>query len=342
MTRALRNLCCLILVAGVAATVAPAALADAGIPNYRSKLVAVAPTTKGLTVRVVDGDDALELRNATGKNVMVPGYEGEPYLRFPPGRPRRSQRQLARQVPERRAVRGSRFRKGRARRAGRGGSPSPRRGSYVWHEHRIHWMSTLEPPRVKESDGKTFMKIFDWKVPLKVGADPVNVRGTLWWVPTAQLDRADALIAAAATRQARQARAAARAPRRQPTTEAPKAAPAPDDEGRGGGAGGDARSGLVLARAVGGRGRPGSALLGMAVVAVRARRRGSAAPEEGCGEPVRHPARHHRTGRGGARARLGCPARAHATSGADRAGARLDGSRSSRRRSCSTSASLSS
>ena len=31
---------------------------------------------------MVDGDDALELRNATGANVMVPGYEGEPYLRF--------------------------------------------------------------------------------------------------------------------------------------------------------------------------------------------------------------------------------------------------------------------
>ena len=59
-----------------------AASADSGSPNYSSKLVAVTPKTKGLVVRVVDGDDALELRNATGGNVMVPGYEGEPYLRF--------------------------------------------------------------------------------------------------------------------------------------------------------------------------------------------------------------------------------------------------------------------
>ena len=33
-------------------------------------------------MRVVDGDDAIELRNATGKNILVPGYENEPYLRF--------------------------------------------------------------------------------------------------------------------------------------------------------------------------------------------------------------------------------------------------------------------
>ena len=50
--------------------------------NYRSKLVSVAPGVKGLTVTVVDGDDAVELRNATGKNVLIPGYENEPYLRF--------------------------------------------------------------------------------------------------------------------------------------------------------------------------------------------------------------------------------------------------------------------
>ena len=67
--------------------------------------MAVAPKTKGLVVRVVDGDDALELQNATGANVMVPGYEGEPYLRFLKGGRVEVNVELARQVPERGAVR---------------------------------------------------------------------------------------------------------------------------------------------------------------------------------------------------------------------------------------------
>ena len=48
----------------IALAIAPAAFADAGSPNYSSRLTSVAPTMKGLSVRVVDGDDAIELRNA--------------------------------------------------------------------------------------------------------------------------------------------------------------------------------------------------------------------------------------------------------------------------------------
>ena len=230
MTRVIRQIAWLVGVGCAAAVVSPAALADAGSPNYRSKLVAVAPATKGLTIRVVDGDDALELRNATGRNVMVPGYEGEPYLRFlangrvevnvnSPAKYLNEERYGAVTVPKAASA-----------------TSKPRwqlvseRGSYVWHEHRIHWMSTEQPPRVKENGGKTFMKVFDWRVPVKVGVQRVKVTGTLWWVPTGDLTRADTLIAAAVAKQAREKKAAATAPRS--TTEEPTAAPPPDEQVR--------------------------------------------------------------------------------------------------------------
>ena len=153
MTRALRNLCCLILVAGVAATVAPAALATPASPTT-IELVAVAPATKGLTVRVVDGDDALELRNATGMNVMVPGYEGEPYLRFlAGGRVEVNVNSPAKYLNEERYG-GVTVPKAASAKSRPRWQLVAQRGSYVWHEHRIHWMSTLEPPRVKESGGR--------------------------------------------------------------------------------------------------------------------------------------------------------------------------------------------
>ena len=185
------------------ASVVPAAWADAGNPNYRSKLLSVSPTVKGLTVRVVDGDDALELRNSTGRNVMVPGYEGEPYLRFlANGRVEVNVNSPAKYLNEERyggvkipSAAGPKA-KPRWQLIGEG-------GGYVWHEHRIHWMSTVPPPRVKKSGGETLVKVFDWNVPLKVGARRAKVSGTLWWIPTDELDRADALIATAEAKSAR-------------------------------------------------------------------------------------------------------------------------------------------
>ena len=198
----IRSLACLVALAAVAAVLPLAASADSGSPNYRSKLVAVTPKTKGLVVRVVDGDDALELRNATGANVMVPGYEREPYLRFlKSGRVEVNVNSPARYLNEERyggvAV---------PKTAGAKATPKwqlvAQGGEYEWHEHRIHWMSTIEPPRVKASGGKTLMKVFVWNVPLKVGADKVKVNGTLWWIPSAQIDKAEALIAAAVAKTA--------------------------------------------------------------------------------------------------------------------------------------------
>ena len=205
MRRSITCLLGLVLVAAVAAT---AASADSGSPNYRSKLVVVTPKTKGLLVRIVDGDDALELENATGGNVMVPGYEGEPYLRFlKSGRVEVNVNSPAKYLNEERYG-GVAVPEGVGAKAKPRWQPIAQEGVYTWHEHRIHWMSTLEPPRVKESGGKTLMKIFDWNVPVKVGGEHVKVSGKLWWVPTGQLERADALIAAAVAKEAREKKAA--------------------------------------------------------------------------------------------------------------------------------------
>lgn len=205
-------------VVSLVAVLAPTALGDAGSPNYRSKLTGITPTTKGLAVKVVDGDDAIELRNSTGRKILVPGYEGEPYLRFlANGRVEVNVNSPAKYLNEERYG-GVTVPKS----AGKAAKPRWRvvaqGGSYVWHEHRIHWMSTQPPPRVKASGGDAFMKVFDWTVPLRVGGRRVEVSGTLWWIPTAELERAESLIAAA-TKAARQRRPPT--PTQTPTTAEP-------------------------------------------------------------------------------------------------------------------------
>jgi hypothetical protein len=55
-----------------------------------------------------------------------------------------------------------------------------RTGEFEWHDHRIHWMSPVTPPQVKDTSRRT--KIFDWSVPIEVGTKRGVVRGELLWV----------------------------------------------------------------------------------------------------------------------------------------------------------------
>ena len=61
----------------------PAHAADAGVV---STLEGVQPPASGLELEVAGGDRFLLLSNSTGKQVVVKGYDDEPYLRFLPSR----------------------------------------------------------------------------------------------------------------------------------------------------------------------------------------------------------------------------------------------------------------
>ncbi len=68
-----------------------------------------------------------------------------------------------------------------------------RTGQFEWHDHRIHWMSPVTPPEVKDTSKRT--KIFDWTVPIKVGTQPGAIRGELFWVPENSSASTGAIVA---------------------------------------------------------------------------------------------------------------------------------------------------
>jgi hypothetical protein len=56
-----------------------------------------------------------------------------------------------------------------------------RTGQFEWHDHRIHWMSPVLPPQVKDKGKRTL--IFDWHVPIAVAGQSGTVAGQLFWTP---------------------------------------------------------------------------------------------------------------------------------------------------------------
>jgi hypothetical protein len=158
-----------------------AAVAHEGSPDYLSTINRVSPSVMGLRVQVVERDEGLRLVNRTGHTIVVPGYENEPYLRvLANGLVEINKRSPARYI--------------NADRYGK--SPIPETadpkaapqwiaighdGVVRWHDHRIHWMAKTVPAQVKDEDQKS--KVFDWAVPILVGAEHVVVHGTLYWAP---------------------------------------------------------------------------------------------------------------------------------------------------------------
>jgi hypothetical protein len=167
----------------LALTVAPAALAHQGNPNYRSVIDGVIPNVPGVKLQVLNLDDRLELQNTTGKTVTVQGYQGEPYARLlGDGTVEVNRNSPAFYLNNDRTSTGSVPANAKAN-----ATPSwavvDRAGRFQWHDHRIHWMSSIPPKQVTDKSKRT--KVFDWKVPVQVGDTKGSVDGTLFWAGTA-------------------------------------------------------------------------------------------------------------------------------------------------------------
>jgi hypothetical protein len=164
--------------------VAPSAAAHGGgggAQGYRSTVTAIRPSIAGLTVTVLDSDDRLGLRNESGKTVVVDGYDDEPYLRFVGKDVYRNVRSPATYLNE--------DRYGRIEvptSADANAKPVwkqvARGGYWEWHDHRIHWMSTIPPAKVSAAKSEPH-HLFDWRVPGSAGGRRLAIVGSLDYSP---------------------------------------------------------------------------------------------------------------------------------------------------------------
>lgn len=147
--------------------------------NYSSRVIS--PGDPGLSWTVEGGDSLLELTNATGRVVVVSGYQGEPYLEFraddtvwvntrSPAHHLNATRYATTPLPPE---------------ADAGADPTWERvasdATHAWHDHRIHWMSPLVPEGV-DAAPTVDQRILSWSIPVSVAGSAAEATGELWWI----------------------------------------------------------------------------------------------------------------------------------------------------------------
>ena len=154
----------------------------AGPTNYETRVEAVSPTTPGIRVRPIDLGERLELRNDTGSDVVVLGYDGEPYLRVGPGGVFENRRSPTTFLNENSEPTDARVPDS----ADPAAPPDWQRvsGSTTarWHDHRAHWMASEDPPEVRRDRGSRHV-VQEWTIELRRDGRGIEVTGDIVWVP---------------------------------------------------------------------------------------------------------------------------------------------------------------
>ncbi len=150
-----------------------------GATNWKSVLTSVTPQLPGLTVKLVEDGSRIELTNR-GAEIVVQGYEGEPYLRIGPSGVFENLQSPATYLNCSRT--GCAFPAG----LNKDGPPEWKKISSGqtarWHDHRAHYMGTQLPPDVARAPNQVHQEA-TWNVTMFQGPTQITVTGHYTWIP---------------------------------------------------------------------------------------------------------------------------------------------------------------
>jgi hypothetical protein len=157
---------------------------DATNHHYRSTLERVTPVVHGVKWRVLDYNDEIELTNRSHETVTVFAYSGDqPYVRIlANGSVELNENSPAYYLNQS-------FFAGGVVPPANATSTAPadwvtvaKTGMFLWHDHRIHFLSPALPAVVKSRGVDKTTLVFDWTVPIQVGTTNGNLYGKLVWI----------------------------------------------------------------------------------------------------------------------------------------------------------------
>lgn len=172
------------------------AQAHEGNPDFRSEIDAVRPAVPGVSFEVLDYDADMELVDRGGHEVVIYGYEGEPFARvLPDGTVQKNRRSPATYLN------GDRFAEAQVPKGADPDAPPQWEtvddsGTLRWHDHRMHYMARNTPPQVRDESVRT--RVFDYEIPLRIDGREGAIAGTLYWVGPADTSKLPFLVAGAA------------------------------------------------------------------------------------------------------------------------------------------------
>lgn len=166
-----RNVLALTLALVTMLAFSPSAQADAAGPtDYRTDIVSIEPATPAIKVEMIGGDSFLSLTQIEPVEVLVLGYQAEPYLRFDTdGRVYENRRSPAVFLNQERygEEEPPPFARADARPEW---AEVADNGRYSWHDHRSHWMNPNPPPSAQAGD-----QVLEATVPIQVDGRPVTI-----------------------------------------------------------------------------------------------------------------------------------------------------------------------
>jgi hypothetical protein len=149
--------------------------------NYRTEVRGIDPPIPGVTARVVDRGNQIELANRGTEEITVLGYQNEPYLRIGPAGVFENERSPS-TFSNRSTAPPARI----PSRYDTAARPEWRRISSrpvaTFHDHRAHW-SGGDPPAVRRDKGRRQVVTPNWQVPITVGNRTSILSGSIEWVP---------------------------------------------------------------------------------------------------------------------------------------------------------------
>ena len=150
---------------------------------YSCEVTSISPQMPGVTITVTAQGDWVRVTNTSPTELVVHGYSDEPYARIGPQGVEENINSMSTllngsmvvpSIPK--AGEGVQPAAGSEHWVSRGVAPT-----FVWHDHRMHWMSANLPPRVA-ADPSLPQVITTWQVNLSYGSNPVTVTGRLNWL----------------------------------------------------------------------------------------------------------------------------------------------------------------
>jgi hypothetical protein len=174
---------------------ASAALGHGGNANFRSEIDAVRPSVPGVGFEVLNYDADMELVDRDGHEVVIYGYEGEPFARIlRDGTVQKNQRSPATYLNA------DRYAEAPVPDSADPGAPPEWKtvddsGTLRWHDHRMHYMAKGTPLQVKDESKRT--RVFDYEIPLRIDGRKGAIEGTLFWVGPADTSKTPFLIVGA-------------------------------------------------------------------------------------------------------------------------------------------------